>query len=137
MGKRTGKQAQMHRDRICGRLDGDGPSKYPYVLLLPQDETERILRGRLASLGGRVHRSVTAAEATRASDSARLKLATPLAEVEISAKYVIAADGMHSIIREAAGASFEGGTYDESFITGRRPRGVGVPEQGGQLVLLS
>jgi 2-polyprenyl-6-methoxyphenol hydroxylase-like FAD-dependent oxidoreductase len=105
------------RDRVLLRLRFNQiPSAYPYVLMLPQDQTERILSERLASLGGSIHRNVAATAAVQESGYARLSLTTPLGDTTVRAKYVIGADGMHSIIRTAAGVSFDGGTYDESFV---------------------
>ena len=105
------------RDRVLLRLRfNEIPSKYPYVLMLPQDETERILTERLEALGGAVHRNITVVEARRESEQARVRLTTPEGEAVIHAKYVVGGDGMHSTIRTAAGASFEGGTYEESFV---------------------
>jgi 2-polyprenyl-6-methoxyphenol hydroxylase-like FAD-dependent oxidoreductase len=41
---------------------------------------------------------------------------TASGEAAIRAKYVVGGDGMHSIVRAAAGTEFEGSTYAESFI---------------------
>ena len=71
---------------------------------------------RLVALGGSVHRGVTASAATQDADAARVTLQTPAGEKIVKARYVVGGDGMHSIVRTAAGIEFEGGTYEESFV---------------------
>ena len=49
------------RDRILVELPfGNLPTAHPYLLMLPQDVTERILADRLIALGGAIHRGFTA-----------------------------------------------------------------------------
>jgi len=105
------------RDRALLSLDfSQLPSPHPYVLMLPQDETERILSARITALGGVIHRNVAATSVTQDAASACVSLSTPNGEAQIRAKYVVGADGMHSIIRTAAGVEFDGGTYEDSFV---------------------
>ena len=92
------------------------PSAYRYLLMLPQNETEKVFADRLAALGGSIHRGVTATAATQDAEGARVTLQTPKGETSVKARYVVGGDGMHSIVRSAAGIEFEGGTYGESFV---------------------
>ena len=48
-----------------------------YILMIPQDVTERVLADRLAALGGTIHRGVTATAATQDDDGARVTVASP------------------------------------------------------------
>src|SRR5262249_40664828 len=49
------------RDRPLVQLGFGGlPSPHPYVLMLPQNITEEVLAHRIESLGGIIHRGVTA-----------------------------------------------------------------------------
>ena len=85
--------------------------------MLPQDVTEEVLAARLADLGGRIHRGVTATAVAETASGVRVDVAsTGTATASISARFVVGADGMRSIVREAAGIEFDGGTYDESFV---------------------
>lgn len=51
------------------------PSSYPFVLMLPQDVTERILSERLTALGGTVHRGVEAIDVAQDVDGATVRVA--------------------------------------------------------------
>ncbi len=107
------------RDRDRPRLQlgfGRLPSRYPYILMLPQDETERILAARLSDLGGQIHRGVTATAATQGPTGARVTVTTPDGAQEIAASYVVAGDGMHSVVRKAAGIDFDGDAHQGSFV---------------------
>lgn len=92
------------------------PSRYPFVLMLPQDVTERILTERLAALGGRVHRGVEALDLAQDADGVTVRVTTGSGERTIRARYVVGGDGMHSRVREASTIAFEGGRYEESFV---------------------
>ncbi len=92
------------------------PSEYRYLLMLPQNETEKVLADRLAELGGSIQRGVTAKAATQDADGAKVTLQSSKGETTIKARYVVGGDGMHSIVRKAAEIEFEGGAYGESFV---------------------
>lgn len=92
------------------------PSAYCYLLMLPQNETEMVLAERLAALGGSIRRGVTASAVSQRADGAQVTLKTPKGDTLVNARYVVGGDGMHSIVRTAAGIEFEGGTYEESFV---------------------
>lgn len=89
------------------------PTAYPYVLMVPQSTTEQVLLERLEELGGTVHRPYVASGLRQAADGAEVTLES--GEV-IKAQYVVAADGMHSKIRDLAGLGFSGdGTLPLNF----------------------
>lgn len=111
------KFAIRDRDRPLVQLRFDElPSDYRCLLMIPQDVTEQLLAERFASLGGVVHRGVTAVAIEQKEDSASAILEDSTGANTIHAKYVVGADGMHSIVRHAAGIAFQGSTYEESFI---------------------
>jgi 2-polyprenyl-6-methoxyphenol hydroxylase-like FAD-dependent oxidoreductase len=105
------------RDRRLLQVPFDRlPTRHPYLLMLPQDATERILTDRLVALGGRIHRGVTATQLTRGAAAVEATCDSASGEQTIAAHYVVGADGMHSIVRATIGAEFTGGTYEESFV---------------------
>jgi 2-polyprenyl-6-methoxyphenol hydroxylase-like FAD-dependent oxidoreductase len=89
------------------------PSAYPYTLLLPQNDTERLLLERVVELGGEVLRPKVLATITQDADGVT---ATFEDGDVVRAAYVVGADGMHSTVREQAGIGFHGDKYEQSFV---------------------
>ncbi|MCB9894638.1 MAG: FAD-dependent monooxygenase [Planctomycetes bacterium] len=92
------------------------PTRHPYLLMLPQHETERILAERIARLGGKIHRGVTAGEVIQTEHGTVTMLTQAGREQSVFARYVVGADGMHSTVRESAGISFDGAAFESSFV---------------------
>ena len=92
------------------------PSKYPHILMLPQDQTEEILATRLEALGGSIRRNVTAVSASQEADHVIVRTSRTDGEENIKARFVVGADGMHSTMRAATSIQFEGDSYGESFV---------------------
>jgi 2-polyprenyl-6-methoxyphenol hydroxylase-like FAD-dependent oxidoreductase len=102
------------RDRALLTIDfGALPTPYPYTLMLPQSDTERILTDRLAELGGRVRRPAEVAGVRQDDDGVTATLTTG---ESIRARFLVGADGMHSTVREQAGIGFTGDAYAHSFV---------------------
>lgn len=112
----TGVNVYGERGRIAHAAFGMLETRYPFVLGVPQDETERILEERLAGHGVRVERNTELVSlAQRESGvSARLRTADRVEEVE--ADWLLGCDGAHSTVREQLGISFSGATYPELFV---------------------
>jgi len=91
----------------------DLPTRYPYTLMVPQEETENVLLDRLRALGHDVHRPYQVASVVQDEDGVALTMST--GEM-LCASYAVGADGMHSAVREASGIGFAGGAYEESFV---------------------
>ena len=89
------------------------PSAYPYTLLLPQNDTERLLLDRAVELGGEVLRPKVLASVTQDADGVTATFGD--GDV-VRAAYVVGADGMHSTVREQAGIGFHGDQYEQSFV---------------------
>jgi 2-polyprenyl-6-methoxyphenol hydroxylase and related FAD-dependent oxidoreductases len=73
--------------------------------MVPQNVTEQVLLDRLEELGGRVHRPCVATGVSPTADGAEVTLDS--GDV-IKARYVVAADGMNSTIRDLAGLGYNG-----------------------------
>ena len=105
------------RDRTLVQLRFDKlATPHPYLLMLPQDVTERVLAERLVALGGAIHRGVTATDLRQDAKGVHVSLTSDEGSHSIDARYVVGGDGMHSMVRAAAGAEFEGAAYEESFV---------------------
>lgn len=101
------------RNHVLMSLNFSGlPTSYPYTLMISQADTERLLLERLEQLGGTVVRPKKLAALRQDTGAA---VATFDDGDEISARYVVGADGMHSTVRSAADISFRGHAYPESF----------------------
>ncbi len=111
------KFAIRDRDRALVALRFDAlPTRYPFLLMLPQDATEAVLAARLQEAGGTIHRGVTVESVARSEAGATATVAAGGEHRTIAARYVVGADGMHSVVRAAAGIRFGGAAYEDSFI---------------------
>jgi 2-polyprenyl-6-methoxyphenol hydroxylase-like FAD-dependent oxidoreductase len=90
------------------RFDGlDSP--FPFMLSIPEDQTERILTEKLDQLGGQVQRGVEFAGLEQGERSVRARLRSLHdGERTLEASWVIGTDGLHSAVREAIGDEFDG-----------------------------
>jgi 2-polyprenyl-6-methoxyphenol hydroxylase-like FAD-dependent oxidoreductase len=91
-------------------------SRYPFVLGVPQDQTERILDERIARYGIGVERNTELVGLTARDSSvlARLRIGERFDEVE--ADWLIGCDGAHSTVRQQLDVPFAGSAYPERFV---------------------
>ena len=94
-------------------------SPFPYALLTPQTETERVLGERFSALGGTVDRGVELVSLTQddAGVTLGLRHADGTDETATTA-WVVAADGAHSTVRHLVGTKLAGSFKGERFILG-------------------
>jgi 2-polyprenyl-6-methoxyphenol hydroxylase-like FAD-dependent oxidoreductase len=94
------------RDRtlVPVRFD-DLPARFPFALMVSQAVTEAVLLDRLTWLRGRVLRPYTAIDVDAVDGGAIVTFADGQT---IRARYVVGADGMHSMVRQYAGIGFRG-----------------------------
>jgi 2-polyprenyl-6-methoxyphenol hydroxylase-like FAD-dependent oxidoreductase len=95
---------------------GAGLSPFPYALIFPQDEHERLLIDCLSEAGVAVERRTELLGFEEADGRMLLRLKRPDGASEVcEAAYLAGCDGAHSAVREALKMGFPGGTYAHLF----------------------
>ncbi len=103
-----------------GRVDfaniGEGLSPFPYILIFPQDQHERLLIEHLRRAGIEVERDSELVGFEERGDRvfARIETAGGVTS-ECEAAYIAGCDSGHSRVREVLGIGFPGGTYGRMF----------------------
>jgi len=103
---------------VVGHVKMDSvASPYPYALMLPQSDTERLLEERLQRLGVSVERSTEATALTIGADrvEATLRRADGREET-VHADWLAGCDGAHSIVRHTLAAPFSGETMNSDWL---------------------
>jgi 2-polyprenyl-6-methoxyphenol hydroxylase-like FAD-dependent oxidoreductase len=124
------------RDRDRRLLDvpfGDLPTAHPYTLMLPQDETEGLLREALRHQGGTILWEHEVTGLRQDASGAELTVRSPQGGRRVRARYVIGSDGARSRVREAVEIPFEGDTYPQSFVLADVRMEWGLPDDEVQL----
>ena len=92
-------------------------SRFGFMLNLPQDQTERLLRGRVTELGGVVENRTELTGLAVGSDAVTAAVRGPGGETEtIAAGYVVGCDGAHSRVRRELGLTFHGHAYPQDWL---------------------
>ena len=115
--------AVMDRGRPLMSVDfSQLETTFPFALGLPQSATEGLLLRRLEELGCSVLRPVVIESVTAEGDGYLVRgteLTTQdgtVRAINVHARFVIGADGSHSLVREATGIPFHGSSYPEQFV---------------------
>ncbi len=119
-GLRLGAVNLWRRGQHAARIElgdvGRGLSPFPFGVIFPQDEHERLLIERLEALGVRVERQTEATSVEPRSDGVTVHLrGADGRTASCEAAFVAGCDGARSMLREAMGVGFPGGTYEHSF----------------------
>ncbi|MBV9374132.1 MAG: FAD-dependent monooxygenase [Alphaproteobacteria bacterium] len=104
------------KDPIAHVDFGSLETRYPGVLGVPQDETERLLGQRVAKLGLTIERNTELVGLSQRGSGVSARLHKGGLIEEIDADWVMGCDGAHSAVREQLGIPFSGSTYPEHFV---------------------
>jgi len=105
-----------HRARVGLSDAGERATPYPYVLLLGQDDNERIMGEHLRELGGSVQWSTELLSLTQQDGYVSAVLKMPdSSRHSIQAAWVAGCDGARSVVRESTGITFAGAAYEHVF----------------------
>jgi 2-polyprenyl-6-methoxyphenol hydroxylase-like FAD-dependent oxidoreductase len=105
-----------HAARVPFGDIGAGLSAYPFILIYPQDQHERMLVDTLRGLGVEVERKTELVSLKQAGNGVLAQLKTADGTVHpCEAEYLAGCDGAHSTVREELGIGFPGGTYSGLF----------------------
>jgi len=92
-------------------------TRYSFVLMIPQPETERILEEKLSELGVKVERSVELKSFSDKGASIEALVARQDGTSEtISAGWLVGCDGAHSTVRHTLGKDFSGSSFETDFL---------------------
>ncbi|MFE5586896.1 FAD-dependent monooxygenase [Kitasatospora sp. NPDC056531] len=132
-GRRTSGLSYYSEGRLLGTADlstlTDSP--YPFILALPQRDTERILRARLAELGGVIERGVELVSLDGSGAEPRALLKHPDGTSEtVEPRWLVGADGPASTVRSELGIRFDGEEIDVTYAIGDVPISGDVPPLG-------
>jgi 2-polyprenyl-6-methoxyphenol hydroxylase-like FAD-dependent oxidoreductase len=95
---------------------GAGLSPYSFALVFPQDEHEKLLIERLQAAGVTVERNTELLGFTDHGEGIAATLRLPDgSEQAFEAAYIAGCDGARSVVRNAIGVDFPGGTYRQVF----------------------
>jgi 2-polyprenyl-6-methoxyphenol hydroxylase-like FAD-dependent oxidoreductase len=92
------------------------PSRFPYILVIPQYETEAVLTARLERLGVEVVRGVELVGLRQDADGVEFDVKTEAGERTERAAYLVGTDGSRSAVRTLLGLDFPGHTVISSVI---------------------
>jgi 2-polyprenyl-6-methoxyphenol hydroxylase-like FAD-dependent oxidoreductase len=91
-------------------------SPYPFVAMVPQDVTERLLVEALGGKGGAVEYETTFISAVEQDDCVSVTLDRRGEPIKLTASFVVGCDGAHSAVRHLLNLSFEGAEYRDLYM---------------------
>jgi 2-polyprenyl-6-methoxyphenol hydroxylase-like FAD-dependent oxidoreductase len=97
------------REKAIARIDlAILDNDHPYILVLPQGTTERLLEVALDAHGIKVERNTECTGLEIGETAATATLTRNGTSEAVAADFVLGADGVHSMVRKAAGIAFAG-----------------------------
>ncbi len=92
-------------------------TRFPFMLMLPQDATEALLTEHLGTFGVKVERGLALEDFRQEAGGVEATLKRADGQVErVRARWLLGCDGARSRVRKGAGIPFEGETYDDACV---------------------
>ncbi len=89
---------------------------YPFVAMVPQNVTERLLAEHLQRAGGVIEYETTFVSAAEQDECVNVTLGRRGEPLQLRAAFVVGCDGARSTVRHLLNLPFEGAEYEESFM---------------------
>jgi len=89
---------------------------FPFVLCIPQPDTEAVLLDHVLALGGTVERGVALQTFRQHGNGVTATLVQGDTTETLEASWMVGCDGAHSTVRHALDLVFEGDTYEDRFL---------------------
>lgn len=94
-------------------------TQYPYMSMLPQNQTEALLTEHLQSQGGVIEWQTELVHFTQDEQGVEVELSVASGKVEQTrVGWLVGCDGAHSIVRHLLGLNFAGSSFEQSFAVG-------------------
>ena len=99
-------------------LEGKIQSKYPFIQIIAQSDTERVLIEHLEANGASVERNTELVQFTdNREDSVAVQIQSADGEYEtFEVSYLVGCDGAHSTVRKGLGLNYEGAPYPNQWL---------------------
>jgi 2-polyprenyl-6-methoxyphenol hydroxylase-like FAD-dependent oxidoreductase len=106
-------EVRPHLGKVQLRLDLNHPeSRFPYVLIVSQARTEKLLETRARALGVDIVRGAEVVGLRQDDSGIEVMVDGPEGTRTERADYVVGCDGAHSAVRRLLGIGFVGASYD-------------------------
>jgi 2-polyprenyl-6-methoxyphenol hydroxylase-like FAD-dependent oxidoreductase len=103
--------------RIANLTFDELDAPFPFMLAVPQTDTEELLRKNVELHGGKIEWSTTLSKLEENDGGVTLELVRPDGSTERGrAPWVVGCDGAHSAVRHALDLSFDGAPYPENIV---------------------
>ena len=99
------------------RLD----TRYPYMLVIPQNRTEEHLSSWAREVGAIIERDAIVTGVRQNEDGVTVEVDGPDGSRLERADFIVGCDGVRSSVRELAGIAFQGRSYNKSLIVADVP----------------
>ena len=135
LGKRVEAGNLWAQRRLSARIPvgdiGRGLSPYPFLLILGQDDNEKILGEALSRHGASVDWNTELISLTQEPEQVKAVVKKSDGSTrEITAAWVAGCDGVHSAVREISAIPFEGAPYEHVFfVADVKVTGTMIPDE--------